>query len=140
MTSTYGFGSLQHNYQGCCFGLTKVSLAEGDAPFPLERHRNSSLRNPPVEKNNDACAGGQLQEKTREADLTCSMNESIEWITLHGRLWQSFGSRLGCFIMEFPRWTHACVLAGACDALLRARALCKGAGVVNCALCCPAKK
>lgn len=30
--------------KGSRFGLTKVLLAEGDAPFPFVRHRNTSLR------------------------------------------------------------------------------------------------
>lgn len=38
------FANITKRKKGSRFGLTKVLLAEGDAPFPFVRHRNTSLR------------------------------------------------------------------------------------------------
>lgn len=75
------------------FGLTKVLLAEGDAPFPFVRHRNISLRrNPPVEKNNDA--GAERQRELQETKTQSGGTQRVPAESLNG-ISAAIGS-LGC--------------------------------------------
>lgn len=83
------------------------------------RHRNISLRNPPVEKNNDACAKRDNSRKKPKRLNKYVLDETVNYVSV------AIVSlvRLVCFIMEFPHCSHACVLAGAA---MLVRALCKG--------------
>lgn len=74
--------------KGSRFGLTKVLLAEGDAPFPFVRHRNTSLRRTLLLRKIMMLAQkdreNSKQQKTQNGELNdCQLSHSTAfWLPL----------------------------------------------------------
>lgn len=82
------FANITKRKKGSRFGLTKVLLAEGDAPFPFVRHRNTSLRRTLLLRKIMMLAQkdreNSKQQKTQNGELNdCQLSHSTAfWLPL----------------------------------------------------------
>lgn len=100
---------------GLYFGLTKVLLAEGDAPFPLMRHRNISLRRTLLRKI--MMRAQRERENSKKNKNKLNINQLSQSNNRHCE--SGFCPRSETqvsLILEFSHLKHACVLA--CAAML----------------------
>lgn len=127
--------------QGWYFGLTKVLLAEGDAPFPFVGHCSISLRRTLLLRKTMMLAQRDREnsrKKNSDKINVSKLSHSISVAIMNLAIWVLRMKLIiwageVCLIMEFSHWKHACVLAGA---NVPERALAKG----WLDILCPAKK